>query len=174
MWCYLVDPLKEGWGCQANSGWGGALALGFQVLVLCGCSPCLHHPSPSPGGCGYPRRCRSHQLLRANPLISDSDKWVLLVDFRNAFNTIDRASMFEELRSNILGISPWMECCYGSQRHLIHGDYTIYSCSGVQQGDPLGPLCFSMALHPIVQRIVNEVPGLSLNAWYWYSVWLPL
>ena len=59
--------------------------------------------------------------------------------------------MFEELQSNILGISPWMECCYGS---------------GVQQGDPLGPLGFSMALHPIVQRIVNEVPGLSLNAWY--------
>ena len=108
----------------------------------------------------------SLQLLRANPLISDSDKWVLLVDFRNAFNNIDRALMFEELRSHIPGISPWMEWCYGSQPHLIHGDYTIHSCAGVQQGDPLGPLGFSMALHPIVQRIVNEVPGLSLNAWY--------
>ena len=37
---------------------------------------------------------------------------------------------------------------------------------GVQQGDPLGPLGFALALHPIIERIQAEVPGLLANAWY--------
>uniref|UniRef100_A0A1X7VDG2 F-box domain-containing protein n=1 Tax=Amphimedon queenslandica TaxID=400682 RepID=A0A1X7VDG2_AMPQE len=36
----------------------------------------------------------------------------------------------------------------------------------VQQGDPLGPLAFSILLHPIIERVQREVPGLLLNAWY--------
>ena len=36
----------------------------------------------------------------------------------------------------------------------------------MQQGDPLGPLAFALALHPIVERIKHEVPGLNINAWY--------
>ena len=46
------------------------------------------------------------------------------------------------------------------------GRHAIKSCCGVQQGDPLGPLCFALALHRIVERIAEEVPGLLMNAWY--------
>lgn len=43
---------------------------------------------------------------------------------------------------------------------------TILSSSGVQQGDPLGPLGFALTLHSVVEQIRNEIPGLRMNAWF--------
>ena len=43
---------------------------------------------------------------------------------------------------------------------------SILSCCEVQQGDPLGPLCFALTLQPIVERIKREVPSLVCNVWY--------
>ena len=63
-------------------------------------------------------------------------------------------------------LSSWMESCYSCQPILRLGQHTILSCSGVQQGDPLGPLGFALTLHPIVKRIQEQVPGLTLNSWY--------
>ena len=45
-------------------------------------------------------------------------------------------------------------------------DHSISSCSSVQQGDPLGPLYFSLILQPIFEMIQAEVPTLLLNKWY--------
>ena len=59
-----------------------------------------------------------------------------------------------------------MECCYSTESHLLFGDYSLLSRCGVQQGDPLGPLCFALTLQPIVERIKREVPSLLCNAWY--------
>ena len=57
-------------------------------------------------------------------------------------------------------------CCYGTQPLLHLGDWTIRSRNGVQQGDPLGPLGFALALHPIIEKIREEVPDLKINVWY--------
>ena len=48
----------------------------------------------------------------------------------------------------------------------MFADYSLLSRCGVQQGDPLGPLCFALTLQPIVERIKREVPSLLCNAWY--------
>ena len=74
--------------------------------------------------------------------------------------------MFEEIRSQILSMAAWMECLYGSQTFLHLGRHTILSCFGVQQGDPLGPLGFALALYPVIERIKREVPDLLINIWY--------
>ena len=71
--------------------------------------------------------------------------------------------MFGEVKTRIPSIAAWMECCYGSQPLLHFGDQTIYSCCGVQQGDPLGPLRFALALNPIVERIKRELLTLLIN-----------
>ena len=92
--------------------------------------------------------------------------WTLLLDFRNAFNSITRESMFVGVREHIPGLAAWLESCYSSQPLLHLGSDTILSCCGVQQGDPLGPLGFAITLQPIVERIKAEVPGLILNSWY--------
>ncbi len=104
-----------------------------------------------------------------NPFLQCIDlegKWTLLLDFSNAFNSISREKMFEEVRARIPSMAAWLECCYGAQPLLHLGEHTILSRCGVQQGDPLGPLSFALALHPIVERINREVPDLQINAWY--------
>ena len=37
---------------------------------------------------------------------------------------------------------------------------------GVQQRDPLGPLAFSLVLHPLIKRIQRDVLGLLFNGWF--------
>ena len=126
--------------------------------------------SPLQVGVGIPGGCEAivHSLasLLNDCSIPPESRCTLLVDFSNAFNSIDRGLMFEEARARIPSMSSWLECCYGSQPVLFLGEHTILSCCGVQQGDPLGPLGFVVALHPIVERIKREVPGLLLNSWY--------
>ena len=114
------------------------------------------------GGCEAVIHSVSHLMSSGQP----DQQWVLLLDFTNAFNTINRFSMFEEFRAHIPGLSAWMESCYSGQPFLHLGSQTILSCCGVQQGDPLGPLGFALTLHPIVERIRAAVPNLTLNAWY--------
>ena len=66
-------------------------------------------------------------------------------------------------------MASWLECCYGSQPPpppLPGKLYTMLSCCGVQQGDPLGPLGFALALHPIIEKVIRSVPGLLINTWY--------
>ena len=98
-----------------------------------------------------------------NDLLPPDSRMTLLLDFTNAFNSIDRGHMFDEVRNQIPALSSWVESCY---TFLHFGDNTILSCCGVQQGDPLGPLCFALTLQPVVNRIENEIPGLLVNSWY--------
>ena len=94
------------------------------------------------------------------------EQWTLLLDFSNAFNSIDRHSMFLEVRACIPSLAAWIECCYGARPILHLGKRSILSCCGVQQGDPLGPLGFALTLQPIVEKIKAATPGLKINAWY--------
>ena len=139
--------------------------LSAHVLPLVKCVLPPHQVGVSTHN-GAEALIHSLKLLLSNPSVATQSKCCLLLDFSNAFNSIDRSVLFQEVRSKIPALSPWLECCYGAQPHLLFGDYTILSCSGVQQGDPLGPLAFSLVLHPLVERIQREVPGLLLNGWY--------
>ena len=105
----------------------------------------------------------THHLISSLP---DERRWALLLDFTNAFNNIRCEAMFLEFHRHLLELSAWMESCYSGQPFLHLGKDTILSCCGVQQGDPLGPLGFALALHPVLKPIKAEVPTLALNAWY--------
>jgi len=69
----------------------------------------------------------------------------LKIDFKNAFNCVDRSCFLASVHQHFPGLFPWTEWCYGSPSSLLynHSDVIISSC--VQQGD-LGPLLFSLAL----------------------------
>ncbi|KAL5703887.1 hypothetical protein ACHQM5_022381 [Ranunculus cassubicifolius] len=54
---------------------------------------------------------------------------------------------------------------YGQAARLYLGDGHIWSATGVQQGDPLGPLLFALVLHPLIHKI-RDTCKLLLHAWY--------
>lgn len=58
-----------------------------------------------------------------------------------------------------------MEFCYANTARLYYRDNALASAQGVQQGDPLGPLLFALALHPLVRNI-DSCCNLDLQAWY--------
>lgn len=126
--------------------------------------------SPSQVGVGLPGGCdailHSVMSVHGDTSIPSDHKLTLLVDFSNAFNSIDRATMFHEVRSRLPSITSWMECSYGSQPSLLLDNRPILSCCGVQQGDPLGPLGFALVLHSVIEKIKESVPGLLINVWY--------
>ena len=86
------------------------------------------------------------------------------VDFSNAFNCVDRQAFLVQCRHHFPGLSRWAEWCYGQPSKLYFGGATIPSENGVQQGDPIGPLLFALALQPVLQELHNgrSEKGLEL------------
>ncbi|GKE88146.1 putative reverse transcriptase domain-containing protein, partial [Tanacetum coccineum] len=89
---------------------------------------------------------------------------MLTVDFSNAFNLVDRTTLLHEVRTRCPSISLWVDFLYGQSARLYVGDDYIWSTTGVQQGDPLGPLLFALVLHPLVHRI-RDCCQLLFHAW---------
>jgi hypothetical protein len=79
-----------------------------------------------------------------------------LMDFKNAFNEVKRESFLEEVRLKFPCIYPWVYFSYSSEAPLFIEDKTIFASTGVQQGDPLGPLLFALVLHPLLLHIKSE------------------
>ena len=75
-------------------------------------------------------------------------KVLLKVDFENAFNEVDRGEMLRQVRAHLPGLAPFAEWCYGGHSRLLCQGTPFSSEAGVQQGDPLGPLLFALALQP--------------------------
>ena len=55
--------------------------------------------------------------------IPSNSKWILLLDFSNAFNSIDRRSVLEEIRLRVPSLSAWFESCYGTTFFFWKSNY---------------------------------------------------
>ncbi len=85
------------------------------------------------------------------------------MDLQNAFDMISRASFRKEVHICLPQLHNWVEYCYGpgNEPELWVNEYRLLSVCGDQRGDPLGPLLFSLALHPILERLAQKI-----NEWH--------
>ena len=99
----------------------------------------------------------------------DDDFAVVKMDMRNAFNLVSRQALQDECAIHFPELLPWASWCYGSHPLFWHPLGHLSSQSGVQQGDPLGPLFFSLVLWKITMAIdADDDCSLALlfNAWF--------
>jgi hypothetical protein len=99
----------------------------------------------SPGGC----EAAVHATRRFISNMPD-DYVIAKLDFSNAFNNVHRDVMLSSVADNIPEIYKFCHLAYNATTLLKYSNRVILSQEGVQQGDPLGPLLFCLAIHPII------------------------
>ena len=99
-----------------------------------------------------------HATLRFLASIRGSpDEVIVKLDFRNAFNCLQRDCMLEQVARMVPEIYAFCLNAYSGQQLILFNNSHIQSATGVQQGDPLGPLLSSITLQPILLRAVSEL-----------------
>jgi len=97
-----------------------------------------------------------HALNRSLEGDLPEDTVMALLDFKNAFNMVERKKFMSEVLSRFPHIFAWVQYSYGSSATLFTGTDIIYAHRGVQQGDPLGPLLYALAIHPLLLRLRDK------------------
>jgi hypothetical protein len=114
-------------------------------------------------GFGTQRGCEAAihatRMFAAQP--GNADCVIIKLDVKNAFNTVERDVLLGEVEENIPSLYPFLHQVYHSPSNLFYNNSLILSQVGAQQGDPLGPLTFSLAIHKAMSSLKS-----SLNIWY--------
>ncbi|CAE7571396.1 unnamed protein product [Symbiodinium natans] len=92
-----------------------------------------------------------------------SHKALLKLDFRNAFNCVSREEVLKQTVVHFPALARWAAWCYRQPSCLQFGDRALESSAGVQQGDPLGPLLFSLALQPLAAELRSDSLDLAVH-----------
>jgi hypothetical protein len=143
------------------------IAVGELIYRLCTKAVLRHSFKPdflSPGQFGVGTKGGVEPLIRAIQRVVDDSvvgveyTHVTSLDFSNAFNTLDRADMAQAVRKHAPGLFRLAKWAYDKPSRLVIGSgneviLQIPSSQGVRQGDPLGPLLFSIGIRPILEKL---------------------
>ena len=86
---------------------------------------------------------------------------ILKLDVRNAFNTVRRDKMLNNIKKRCPEVYRLAHQSYSAPTPLHIGEDVISSSCGVQQGDPLGPVGFSVAIDDCARSLKSPI-----NIWY--------
>lgn len=98
-----------------------------------------------------------HGLRRFIDESMDSDQVIVKIDFKNAFNSLHRDHMLEEVRRHFPHAADFVSSAYSDRSALLWDQEIIWSDEGVQQGDPLGPFLFCLGIQGIVAKLQSKV-----------------
>ena len=97
-------------------------------------------------------------------------KALLKVDIKNAFNSADRSAILRAVLEHFPTLAGYVQCAYGDLTSLYFGETPIDSACGVQQGDPLGPLLFSLVLIVLNDKVKEALKragvAIQIDGWY--------
>jgi hypothetical protein len=88
-------------------------------------------------------------------------KVLLKLDFKNAFNSVERDCILKEVQCHTPLLYPYLYQCYRNPSTLFFDNHLISSSVGAQQGDPCGSMIFSLAIQPIILSLDSQ-----MNIWY--------
>ena len=97
----------------------------------------------------------------SNEIDSHYPKVMVKLDMKNAFNSVRHDHVLQTCLDRILEIAKLAFLVYSKSSSVIASVHSITSSSGVQQGDPIGPLLFTLAIDQIASGVQPE-----LNVWY--------
>jgi len=84
------------------------------------------------------------------------DRAMVKLDFKNAFNCIRRDCMLEAISIHIPNLLHFVQSAYTESFFLSFGNFKTLSQESVQQGDPMGPLLFTLTLADVLNRCLSE------------------
>ena len=93
------------------------------------------------------------------------DLCLLKIDMQNAFNECDCSTFLHRVKQHFPDVFGWVQWCYHTSAELRFGCHRLLSSTGVQQGDPLGPLLFSLVVLELMDSI-DPPQELLLQLWY--------
>ena len=96
----------------------------------------------------YMKDCRHRRVL-------------LKIDMSNAFNCLRRDSFLSVARARLPSLYGLLWQAYSSPSKLFFGEDGFLSETGIQQGDPIGPALFALAVDEAARGVQSE-----LNIWY--------
>ena len=92
---------------------------------------------------------------------TDGSRVLVKLDVSNAFNSVRRDAMLETVRARAPAIYPLVWQGYNAAAPLFIGDSKIMSQTGIQQGDPLSALLFSLTVD-----FAARAADTDINVWY--------
>ena len=107
--------------------------------------------------------CEATVHALKNSFESESSEAILLVDSKNAFNSLNRRTALLNILQLCPSIARFLINTYRSEVNLYIGGSVLKSLEGTTQGDPLGMIMYALASLPLIQSLSS--PNI-LQVWY--------
>jgi hypothetical protein len=145
------------------------IAVGELIYRLIGKILVRHYSSPSmlsPWQFGVGTPGGTEPITRAIERALDDDlplpfKYVTSLDFSNAFNSLSRRELAKGVLQHAPSLYRAARWAYNDETPLVvSGDgepVLLFSSQGVRQGDPLGPLFFSIAIRNTLDSLLSNL-----------------